>query len=71
MLDQLAAGSGGERALAEAVDQPHAETRLELADLEADGGLRQVEALGRAREAALRHDFGQRAQMIRVEAAHC
>ena len=71
MLDQLAAGSGRERALAQAIDQLHAKTRLELAYLETDGRLREIEPLGRPREAALRDHFGQRAQMIRVHATHC
>ena len=59
VLDQLAAGGGGEGALAHPVDETHAEPGLELADLQADGWLRKVEPLGRAREAALRHDLRQ------------
>ena len=45
MLDQLATGGGRERTLAEAIDQPHAEARLELANLQADGRLREIAAV--------------------------
>ena len=71
MLDQLAAGGGRERALAETIDQLHAKPRLELAYLETDGRLRQIEPLGRPREAFLRDHLGQRAQMVGVKATHC
>ena len=60
-----------ERGLAQTIDQLHAKARLELADLETDGRLRQIEPPGRPREAALRYHFGQRAQVIRVQATHC
>src|SRR6185369_9011019 len=43
VLDQGAPGLGRERALAQALDEAHADAALELADLEADRRLREVE----------------------------
>ncbi len=52
-LDELAARYGSMRPLAQALDQPQAETPLKLADLQADRRLRQVEPPRRRREAPL------------------
>jgi hypothetical protein len=60
VLDQLAARSRREGALAHAIDQAHAEPQLELADLQADRRLRKIEPLGRAGKTALGHDLGKR-----------
>ena len=69
-LDQRAARHCGMRRFAQTLDQPHAETALELADLQADCRLRQVETARRGREAAVLDHFEQGAQLIEVEAAH-
>src|SRR3981189_2459483 len=56
-LNELAARHGGMRLLAQALDQPHAETPLEFADLQADRRLRQVETARRGRETAVLDRF--------------
>ena len=52
------------------LDQLHAEAALELANLQAHGGLREVELARGGGEAAELDDLGQRPQLIEVEAAH-
>ena len=58
------------RLLAEPLDQPDAEARFELADLQADRRLREVERARGGGEAALTHDFRQRTQLVEVEIPH-
>jgi hypothetical protein len=55
--------------LAEALDQPQAETPLEFADLQADRRLGQVEPPRRCREAPLLDHLEEGAQLVEVEAA--
>ena len=66
----VAARRRGVRLLAHALDQPHAEAPLELADLQADGRLREVEPARRGREAAVLDHLEKRPQLVEVEAAH-
>ena len=54
--EQRGAGRGEGDAAVGAVEQPHAQLCLELADLLADGGLRHVQALGGAAEVQLLRD---------------
>src|SRR5205807_7629173 len=58
------------RLLAEALDQPHAETPLEFADLQTDRRLRQIEMARRGRKTAALDHSEQRVQLIEIEAAH-
>jgi hypothetical protein len=58
------------RLLAETLDQLHAEAPFELANLQADCRLRQVEMARGRREAAALDYFEQGAQLIQIEAAH-
>src|SRR5439155_6454031 len=67
--DEFAARYGGMRPLAQALDQPHAETPLKLADLQADRRLRQVEPARRCREAPLLDHLEEGLQLVQVEAA--
>ena len=69
-LEKLLAGRRHICLLAHALDQLHADPPLELADLQADGRLRQVELARGAGEAALVDNLLQRSQLIEVEAAH-
>jgi hypothetical protein len=55
--------------LAQALDQLHAETPLELADLQADRRLRQVEPPRRRREAPLLDHLEEGPQLVEIEAA--
>src|SRR5690242_18241223 len=70
MLDQLPPRRRRMRLLAQALDQPQAPTRLELADLQAYRGLREVESPRRCGKAAERHHLGQGTQLVKVETAH-
>jgi hypothetical protein len=58
------------RLLAQPLDQAHAEPPLELADLQAHGGLRQVQLARCGREAAELDDLEERPKLIEVETAH-
>ena len=58
------------RLLAEALDQPDAPAGFELADLQADRRLGEVERAGGGGKASLPHHFGERAQMVEVQVAH-
>ena len=69
-LDELAARHGSMRPLAQALDQPQAETPLEFADLQADRRLRQAEPARRCREAPLLDHLEEGPQLVEVEAAH-
>ena len=68
-LDQFAARYGSMRLLAQALDQPHAETPLKFADLQADRRLRQVEPARRRREAPLLDHLEEGPQLVEIEAA--
>src|ERR1700680_4447812 len=70
MLDQLPTRRRRMRLLAQALDQPQAPTRLELANLQADRGLREVEAPRRGGKTAERRHLGQGPQLVKVETAH-
>src|SRR5882724_5343824 len=67
-LDELAARHGRMRPLAQALDQPHAETALEFANLQADRRLRQVEPSRCRGEAALLDHLEKGPQLVEVEA---
>src|SRR5262249_43974329 len=54
----------------QALDQPHPETPLQLADLQADGRLGQMELARRRREASSLDHLDEGPQLIEVEAAH-
>ena len=69
-LDQVAARRGGMRLLAHALDQPHVETPLELADLLAHRRLGEVEPARRGREAAELDDLDESPQLVEIEASH-
>ena len=69
-FDQVPAGHRGVRLLAHALDQPHVEAPLELADLLAHRRLGEIEPAGRGREAAELDDLDQGSQLVEVEAAH-
>src|SRR5579885_3407637 len=70
MLDQLPARRGDAHALADPLDQAEAPPSLELADLQADRGLRQIEPPRRGREAAERRHLGEGPELVEIEAAH-
>jgi hypothetical protein len=57
VLEQDLARAGGGGALAHALHQGQANFLLELTDVQAHGGLAQVQVLGGAREAAAPHDL--------------
>src|SRR5262245_57455266 len=69
-LDQSTARRGGMRLLAHALDQPHTEAPLELADLQAHRRLRQVELTRRGREASELDDGDEGPHLVEIEAAH-
>ncbi len=58
------------RLLAESLDQPDAQAGFELADLQADRRLGEVERARGGGKAPLPHHFGERAQMVEVQVAH-
>src|SRR5215813_5021317 len=70
MLDELVARGGGIGALAHALDELHAETFLELADLEAHCGLCEPQLLRGGGEAAEGNHLPERLKLVEVEAAH-
>ncbi len=57
------------RLLAQALDQPPAEAPLELANLQADRRLRQVETARGRRETPLLDHFEEGPQLVEIEAA--
>ena len=69
-LDEHAARRRGVCLLAQALDQPHLKTSLELANLETDRRLCQVEAPCRGGEAAALDHLEEGPQLIEIEAAH-
>ena len=69
-FNERAARHRGVRLFAEALDQLHVEAPLELADLQADGRLRQVEMTRGGRKAAALDHLEQGAQLVEAEAAH-
>jgi hypothetical protein len=69
-LDELAARYRSMRLLAQALDQPHAETPLKFADLQADRRLRQVEPARRRREAPLLDHLEEGPQLVEIETTH-
>src|SRR5262245_47277763 len=68
--DQLAARRRGMRLLAQPFDQANAETPLELADLQADRRLRQVEPARGSRKTSALHYLEEGLQLVEVEPAH-
>ena len=68
-VQELTARYGRMRPLAEPLDQPHAETALEFADLQANRRLCQVEPPRRRREAPLLDHLEEGPQLVEVEAA--
>jgi hypothetical protein len=70
MLQQLAPRRRRRGPLADPLEQPHAEAPLELAHLQADRRLGQVEARGRSREPAELRDPGEGVQLVEIQAAH-
>ena len=67
VLEEQLAGTGGERALAHALDQRQPERRLELANLHADRGLGELQLGGGAREAPVAHDRVERPHLRQRE----
>jgi hypothetical protein len=63
---ELAARRGGMRLFAQALDKPHPETLLKLADLEAHRRLRQIKSACRGREAPALDDFEESSQLIGI-----
>ncbi len=53
-----------------AQQQGRAQARLQLADVQAHRGRRQVQGLGRRREAAQVRDGHQGAQLVQIQASH-
>ena len=70
VLDQVASGRGRERTLPHAFDEGDAEAALELANLQANRGLRQVQPASCFREAARLGDLREGAELIEAQAAH-
>jgi hypothetical protein len=70
VLDQFLARGGRVGALAHALDQPHADTLFEFANLQAHRGLGESKLLRGGGEAAERHDFPQGLQLVEIEVAH-
>ena len=58
------------RLLAEALDQLDAQAGFELADLQADRRLGEVERPRGGGKAPLSHHFRERAQMVEIQVAH-
>ena len=65
--EQDLAGGGRERALADALEERHADILLELANVQAHRRLTEMQMLGGAREAAAFGDLLERPQMRRRE----
>ena len=68
--NQVLARRGGACLPADAVDQAQPDPLLQVADLQADRGLREPQMARRGREAAELDHGGQRAKLVKVEAAH-
>src|SRR6516225_9968759 len=69
-LDELPSGCRSMGLLPESLDERHAETSLELAYLQTDSRLREIEAARRRREAPALHHFDQSAQLVEIYVAH-
>ena len=67
VLEQDLARAGGGGALAHALHERQPHLLLELTDVQAHGGLAQVQVLGGAREAAAPHHFLQGADVREVQ----
>ena len=70
VLDQVASGRGRERTLPHAFDEGDAEAALELANLQANRGLRQVQPASCFGEAARLGDLREGAKLIEAQATH-
>src|SRR3954451_9931147 len=68
LLEQRPSGDGEHDAARRAVEQPHAELLLELADLLADRGLGDVEAIRRTAEVQLLRDRDEVPQVTEFHA---
>lgn len=67
---QFQPGGGGPGAAADPLDQLQAEAALELAHLQADGGLGDAAAFGGSRETAQFDHLRKGAQGVQIESAH-
>jgi hypothetical protein len=69
--DELAASRSGKSALTQPVDKAHTQPLLQLAHLQTDGWLSQVQLFRGARETAICRDFRESVELVRVDASHC
>jgi hypothetical protein len=70
VLDQFRAGGCRVCTLAKPLDEQNAKPPLQLAHLEADGGLREIQASRSCGKAPEPHHLGHRAELVQVQAAH-
>ena len=70
MVQQFGACRRRSRFTPNTLDQGHAHTLFKLAYLKADGGLTQIQTLGRSGEAAEFDDIDEGTEIVEIDAAH-